>query len=1428
MNTDNTVTTAEAVSDNPDSLEVWDGSPLQQSQATDLIRRYSREYGEAALLLSAHLAPFELFNADIVALVRVNFLQLPDKFNTALDADVLFGLLTCELGCGYYRMDKEVRWHLMLALNQWGIKHCPYELGSRTRQVAQLALQYFNKARNRIAKEVNLIEKDYLNRIGWVALGYADPMTAAELLAEEMHKAANKISSSDAKNRQDLLRFTKVRPLLELPLSSFSTLLGRSHVIESLVLGDEDKARRFASNLPDLQWSIGKVTLPSPATMLRSYGFNHAFKSAVQDTSVTLEPSIGLDSRIDFDAASTLTDAEIRNTRNPISVADARTEVNADNVLDFAKTGSARLKQQIAQLFDAIIANRSQEVKSVVSALPTILYAHNDNGITAFHLAAAHNRVAILELLLDLDNAVHDVRDSRNNTALISAAANGSLASIQFLYRGADQFEEFNDDDYNCYHVAIANGQYEAIEFFLNQGIDVNCETSNGVPALVVAVKCARFAVVDLLLRHGANIDYVNGQGTGILSFAARGGNPRILEILLEFGLSANAKCHELFTPLMTAAYHGQYAAVNYLLGRGADPFTRSKHQCTALLFAAEGGNLNVIKRLMACYPITEQALTESFKGEVDNWYALSLAALRGNTAVVKFLLSLNGNLAYLSKQSWNLLHLCCQGFALEGIGSESNYPECVEFLLQSGIDVNIPNGYGDAPLHIACRQNQPDIVATLLKQEGIDVNAVSKEQLTPFLLAVKQNSIASIRTMATSRLLDFESQDKDSHQALWIAVDTQNHETVKTLLEFPKINRNHYSKNVDELPLWLAVEKSLVDIFQLLCADRHVSLAERNQDGNQLLHVLAKSGNRQLMDILLECNVDINALNKNNETPLIVAINNGNSNIAAALLKANAYPYRYPQYEELSPLSAAISKNDVAMLSLLLSYGASINETDREGRSLLHLSCARGAIECIEYLIDQSLTMHLRCDFGKTPFHSAIESQSIAVINLILKHGADINAADENGLTPLHYAIRRRFDDLSAHLIEAGADINQSSRDGWTALHFAALYNLPNIVGIILRTNSLSIDMATLDECLTPLQIAARSGAAEVCKLLISYGAQLDLHGADNLPAIFLAAENGFDEIVSVLKQAGAAGLFSRENRMIAAENLLLLRQQQAQSLYQKPQPASDDGNAKPVETQKKTTAENPEVATKIASNQNEEKKQHPPVNKPKPESPAEDILQTLYHGIQFQRPIDPVLPPWLNIDDEKLLKQINPIDGKYAVDPRTTQMVYRSLPFYQNIVLVRVKDQTWQNQRLCIFYLVDKTTGNLFRLNGTSPPIHEVNLKAPLRLNESNVIEYLKFFCFFVRGDEGPFYVLESKADRNIKLTDISTSASVIEGTARPVIFNGQDEEGNYLIECTILYSNAVFMGHFLIRANGMVDMLNDEPVAGDLEHLIDVPIA
>lgn len=163
-------------------------------------------------------------------------------------------------------------------------------------------------------------------------------------------------------------------------------------------------------------------------------------------------------------------------------------------------------------------------------------------------------------------------------------------------------------------------------------------------------------------------------------------------------------------------------------------------------------------------------------------------------------------------------------------------------------------------------------------------------------------------------------------------------------------------------------------------------------------------------------------------------------------------------------------------------------------------------------------------------------------------------------------------------------------------------------------------------------------------------------------------------------------------------------------------------------------------------------------------------------------------------------------------------------------------------------------------YHLNGTSPPIHEVNAKFGLNFPEIRevvedaedhhkrelVLDYLQFFCEFVHGEDGPFYVIHDSCDyiyvrddtppadnaaagQDDSEPESKESSPTANSTAgykinwhmplppEPAKFTGTEGE-NYRIEACISYARAAFLARFRVQPSGMVEMLDDQPVAVD----------
>ncbi|MBU1444292.1 MAG: ankyrin repeat domain-containing protein [Gammaproteobacteria bacterium] len=122
--------------------------------------------------------------------------------------------------------------------------------------------------------------------------------------------------------------------------------------------------------------------------------------------------------------------------------------------------------------------------------------------------------------------------------------------------------------------------------------------------------------------------------------------------------------------------------------------------------------------------------------------------------------------------------------------------------------------------------------------------------------------------------------------------------------------------------------------------------------------------------------------------------------------------------------------------------------------------------------------------------------------------------------------------------------------------------------------------------------------------------------------------------------------------------------------------------------------------------------------------------------------------------------------------------------------------------------------------RLQGTSPPLHQINAEAPLALrDDDDARTYLALFTSAVHGEEGAFRLLD-RFDRVIWLADADpASMARVESLCMPVATLPRMEDGRFRFECRVLYSNAVFTASMAVASTGMAEMLEDIPLESDL---------
>ena len=203
-------------------------------------------------------------------------------------------------------------------------------------------------------------------------------------------------------------------------------------------------------------------------------------------------------------------------------------------------------------------------------------------------------------------------------------------------------------------------------------------------------------------------------------------------------------------------------------------------------------------------------------------------------------------------------------------------------------------------------------------------------------------------------------------------------------------------------------------------------------------------------------------------------------------------------QAQQFNALADVVIEKDTVKIEELLQSGVDINtQHPTSGTTALMIASSYYFYDnMVEFLIRKGAKLNLQDSEGRTALLWAA-SNSLPNAKILVANGAKVNIAANDGMTPfiqatLGFSSGKVPIEMCELLRKNGAKVNaelkRKSALGWTALHYAV-------------TN----------------------GDAELVKYLIKHGANVNKSTGEGSSPLFLAKLGGYDDIVKILKNAGA-----------------------------------------------------------------------------------------------------------------------------------------------------------------------------------------------------------------------------------------------------------------------------------------------------------------
>ena len=395
------------------------------------------------------------------------------------------------------------------------------------------------------------------------------------------------------------------------------------------------------------------------------------------------------------------------------------------------------------RVLDAV-KRRDQKAFAALLRARADVNAAQPDGSTALAWAIHLGERRMAEALLD-SGANVNTADEYGETPVTLAAANGDAGLVQRLVAAGGDVRAARWNGETAVMIAAGAGSLDAVRQLVLHGADVNApEPRGGQTALMWAAAEGHSDVVAGLVEMGANVDAASKAGFTPLVFAVVKDDVASIRTLLMAGANPNVALLSGARPIIVAMQYRHTAAALMLLEGGADINGRDRGGNTMLHLAAQAGDMNLVRALLAKRADPNARTPKSMAppaarggggfgrgGVAGEQTPLLMAARADHEDVMRALVAAGADPTLRAQDGTSVLMAAAAGARLE----------TVRYAYEIDPNVDLVTTTGNTPMHVAVGMNgrtQPEVceVIQFLADHGARLDEMNGAGRTPIAIA--------------------------------------------------------------------------------------------------------------------------------------------------------------------------------------------------------------------------------------------------------------------------------------------------------------------------------------------------------------------------------------------------------------------------------------------------------------------------------------------------------------------------------------------------------------------------------------------------------------------------------------------------------------------------------------------------------------------